>query len=273
MEGIRKAAVAGLFYPGSETELKKELNSLLDENKPEIFPERIFGMIVPHAGYMYSGGTAAFAYNLLRGKKYKTVIVIAPSHREYFAGISLFAGEAYETPLGIIPVNRKVIEKLESVSRNFFFGLIGHGDHEHSLEVQLPFLQTVLEDFELVPIVIGDQSKNFVDELADALADVYDENTIIIASSDLSHFHPKDIAKQLDGKVVEYINDMDYQGLLGALAEDKCEACGGGPIGALMKAASKNNFTRAKVLDICDSGDATGDITGVVGYLSAVIYE
>lgn len=273
MEGIRKPAVAGLFYPGSSEELKTDVKKLLGENKLEFSPEKIFGLIAPHAGYIYSGKTAAFAYNLLEGKSYDTVVVVAPSHREYFPGISIYSGEAYETPLGKIPVNKELSNRLIEEHENIFGGLIGHGDHEHSLEVQLPFLQTVLSDFSILPIIVGDQSELHISILAEALSKIYNEKMLIIASTDLSHFHEKAEARSLDNVVVNHINNLDPDSLIDDLDKNKCEACGGGPMVVLLKAALLNNINKSKVLHISDSGDTTGDNTGVVGYLSAVLYD
>ena len=273
MEGIRKPAVAGLFYPEEKEILQEQLNSLLGENIADFQCEKIYGLVVPHAGYLYSGRTAAYAYNTLKQGSFKTVVILAPSHREYFPGVSVFSGDAYETPLGEIKVNKNIVENITGRNRNIFSGLIGHGEHEHSLEVQLPFLQMLLKDFDLVPIVIGDQSQKYIDEISDILAEIHNKDILIVASSDLSHFHKKAEAKLLDSFIVERINAMDYEGLMSDLAESKCEACGGGPIAALMRSAKLNNYNHSKVLHTSDSGDVSGDNTGVVGYLSSVIYE
>ena len=170
-------------------------------------------------------------------------------------------------------MNKQIIENLTTRSRNIFSGLIGHGEHEHSLEVQLPFLQMVLKDFDLVPIVIGDQSQKYIYELSDILAEIHTEDMLIVASSDLSHFHKKETAKKLDGIIEELITKMDFEGLLRDLADNKCEACGGGPIATLLRSAMLNKYKNSKVLHTSDSGDVSGDNTGVVGYLSAVVYE
>ena len=143
---------------------------------------------------------------------------------------------------------------------------------EHSLEVQLPFLQSVLEDFMIVPIVMGDQSKKIVDALAEKLAELADDETLIVASSDLSHFHSKLNADKLDSIVEKRVNDFDFESLQNDLDNQNCEACGGGPIVALMKAAKLKNINHSLVLNRSDSGDVTGDNDEVVGYLSAVVY-
>ncbi len=272
METIRKPAVAGMFYPDDKNVLERQINSLLANYKPEEEFSNIGGIVSPHAGYIYSGRTAAFAYNAISGNNYKTVIVISPSHREYFAGTSVYNGDAYETPLGVVEVDKEMREKLIDGSKTIFAGIEGHRQ-EHALEVQIPFLQTVLKDFLILPVVIGDQSRIFVDELANKLAAIAGDKTLIVASSDLSHFYPREKAEILDSRVEQHINDFDYEGLQSDLERKACEACGGGGIVSMMEALKLKNFSHAKVLNRTDSGDVTGDTSEVVGYLSAVVYN
>ncbi|MCL6493901.1 MAG: AmmeMemoRadiSam system protein B [Ignavibacterium sp.] len=272
MKKIRPPQVAGYFYPAEAATLHNEIQRMLSEAKLNKTFDKIIGIVSPHAGYMYSGKTAAFAYNAIKNKDYKTAIVISPSHSEYFPGISIYDGEAYQTPLGIVEIDEDKAQKLVQGSKLIFRGVQGHR-REHALEVQIPFLQTVLNDFKIVPIVMGDQSKVFVDELARKLAEVMDDKTIIVASSDLSHFYNSNEANLLDSLVERRINDFDYEKLQQDLDAHRCEACGGGPIVAMMKAAALSNYHKAEVLKRTDSGDVTGDKSEVVGYLSAVVYE
>ena len=267
---IRKPAVAGMFYPVDKTELQNQINLLLDITKPEEEINNILGIVAPHAGYLYSGKTAAYAFNTIANKNYETVIILSPSHREYFPGISIYDGDAYETPLGIIEINKQVREKL--ISENIFEGIQGHRN-EHAIEVEIPFLQSVLKDFKIVPIVIGDQKKIYLDELSQKLTEVITDKTLIVASSDLSHFYSREEAQQLDSKVQKRIEDFDFDGLQKDLELRNSEACGGGCIFSLMKSANLKNINKSKVLSYSDSGDATGDTSEVVGYLSAVIYN
>jgi len=271
MNKVRNAAVAGKFYSGNERELRNDIEKLLESasNKKEY--ENIFGLVCPHAGYIYSGKTAAFAYNTIKNKTYKTVVVISPSHYEYFRGSSIYDGDGYETPLGVVTIDIEMRDKLITQSDLIFSGEKGHGQ-EHALEVQLPFLQTVLNNFRVLPIVIGDQRENFVYELAEKLADVIDDRTLIVASSDLSHFYSKEQAQKLDSVVDSNISNFNYQKLMQDLEMENCFACGGGGIVSLMKAAELKNINNAEVLSRTDSGDVSGDNTGVVGYLSAVIF-
>jgi MEMO1 family protein len=272
MKNIREPAVAGMFYPSSPRELKDQINVLLDSTHSDEEFGNPFGIISPHAGYVYSGKTAAYAYNTIRGKNFSTVVIISPSHREYFPGVSIYNGDAYRTPLGDISLNKKLISQLTENSKTIFEGVNGHRA-EHAIEVQIPFLQMVLNEFQIVPIVVGDQRKLFVNDLAEKLAAVVDENTMVVASSDLSHFHTKKEADILDSIVEERIEKFEYEKLLYDLETEKCEACGGGPIVAMMKTADLKNKKKAKILSRSDSGDVTGDNSEVVGYLSAVIYS
>lgn len=269
---IRHQQVAGYFYPSEKDKLQNEISLMLQVAKPEKSFNNIFGIVSPHAGYMYSGKTAAYAYNLLKDKFYKTVIVISPSHTEYFPGISIYDGDAYETPLGIVEIDQKVTDKLVENSKTIFRGVQGHRK-EHALEVQIPFLQSVMNDFKIVPIVMGDQSKMFVDELAEKISKVADDSTLVVASSDMSHFYSSEEADRLDSVVEKRINDFDFEKLLQDLDDHECEACGGGPIAAMMKAASLKNIKKSFVIKRSDSGDVTGDKSEVVGYLSAVVFK
>ena len=272
MSSIRKPSVAGFFYPSSPRKLRDEINLMLDVSKPEKEYNEVFGIVAPHAGYGYSGKTAAYAYNTVKDKNYETVIVISPSHRQYFAGVSVYAGSAYRTPLGDAVINKEFVAKLIEADNVIFEGTHGHGA-EHALEVQIPFIQTVFGNVTIVPLVMGDQKDSVVYRLAEAIAQTTDEKTLVIASSDLSHFYTKDSADKLDSVVEDNINSFNYEQLLADLNSRNCEACGGGPIAAMMKAAETKGYTNAKVLERTDSGDITGDYTEVVGYLSAVVYK
>lgn len=272
MKNVRIAAVAGMFYPSSPRKLEDEVRMLLDTSKPQKNIERVKGIVSPHAGYIYSGPTAAFAFNAVSDKNYKTVIIISPSHREYFPGISIYDGDAYETPLGAVPINNEMRERLVADSKLIFSGILGHRA-EHAVEVQLPFLQVTMKDFSIVPIVMGDQNKHCVNELAGKLAEVLDERTLIVASSDLSHYYSKADANRLDSIVEKRISTFDYEGLLADLETRKCEACGGGAIVSMMKAADMIQSKKSLVLSRSDSGDVSGDNSQVVGYLSAAVFS
>lgn len=269
---IREPQVAGMFYPSDPNELRSVINEYMDSAEVKIKYKHIGGIITPHAGYAYSGKTAAYAFKTIQNTKYKKVIVLSPSHREYFQGVSVFSGDAYKTPLGEIPINREIREKIIDEKNIIFSGIEGHGA-EHALEVQLPFLQVAIGDFELIPLVIGDQNKDLMHELGEILSHIIDDETLIVASSDLSHYYSKSHANVLDTRIVNRINEFNYDELQNDIDEKRCEACGGGGIVAALKALKMKNNTHSKVVAHSDSGSVTGDDTEVVGYLSAVIYN
>lgn len=269
---IRQPAVAGLFYPSDSSTLRNEVSSFLIEADKKLSSQNILGIVSPHAGYVYSGKTAAFGFKLLEGKNINRVIIISPSHREYFAGSSVFNGDAYKTPLGVVEVDKESAKKIVEGSKTIFMGIEGHRQ-EHAVEVQIPFLQIILKEFRIVPIVMGDQRKIFVDELAEQITKSVDDRTAVIASSDLSHFYSKKKADELDSIVAKHIEEFNYEQLQIDLDKRICEACGGGPIVVLMKAASLLNKRKSIVLHRSDSGDTSGDNSEVVGYLSAAFYE
>lgn len=272
MKNLREPAVAGYFYPRDEKSLHKTINDFFSRVVHDQDFGHIYGIIAPHAGYTYSGLTAAYAYKLIHRGNYDTVVVLSPSHREYFNAISIYSGNAYKTPLGEIEVNQDLSEKLVKGSEYIMRGEEGHRA-EHALEVHLPFLQITLGKFRIVPIVMGDQNNKLIDELADRLSEIVDEKTLIVASSDLSHFYNAATAEKLDGKIEERIKNYDYNGLWDDIKLKKSEACGGGLMVCLMKAMKKAGIDNSSVLYRCNSGDVSGDYSEVVGYISAVFHK
>jgi len=278
MGQVRKPAVAGQFYTGDPVALTKELTGFFSKAKKEPIPGKIVGLIAPHAGYMYSGQVAAYAFKLLDGLSFGTVVVISPSHIAYFPGASVYNGGAYETPLGTIPIDTALAGKIADQNERISLSDKGHGfvgmRGEHSLEVELPFLQAVLGKFKLVAIVVGDQDYATSESLGQAMAAALKgENALIVASSDLSHYHPYQEAVRLDNVVMDHVNSFDPKGLFRDISSGVCEACGGGPITATMIAAKGLGADKAKVLQYANSGDVTGDKSGVVGYMAAVMYN
>jgi len=278
MEKTRKPAVAGQFYPDNPMALSKELSGYFKNARKEPIPGKIVALISPHAGYMYSGQVAAYTYKLLEGFSYETVVVISPSHVAYFPGAAVYNGGAYQTPLGIIPVDTTLAGEIASVNKRVFLSDQGHGFSgqrgEHAIEVQLPFLQLVLGKFKLVPIVIGNQDWATCQALAEALQkSLKGKNVLIVASSDLSHYHPYNEAVRLDSVVINHVNSFDPEGLFDDLGAGLCEACGGSPIAAVMLAAKGLGADKAKVVRYANSGDVTGDKSAVVGYMAAVVYD
>ena len=271
---IRQPVVAGSFYTANAKALAQEIKGYCN-NVPagNIITEKPIGLIAPHAGYLYSGQVAAFAYKQIEGRRYEAIMVLAPSHQAYFPGASVDTKKGYRTPLGVVPVAYGMVNQIIGKS-----SLITHYPqahlHEHSLEVQLPFLQTVLKDFTLIPIIMGDQALETCEAVARVLAEVIENRDIlVVASSDLSHYHPSDMAQGLDRKVIDRINAFDARGLASDLKLHKTEACGGGPIITALLLAGHLGANKARVVKYADSGDVSGDYSGVVGYAAGVIYK
>lgn len=269
---IRKPAVAGMFYPGDEKKLRSDLDQMFSKATPFTINGKIFGIVAPHAGYMYSGYVAAEAYKQLMHCSYDTVVVISPSHRDYFHGVSVYTGN-YLTPLGTVPVDKEVCDQLLSYAPLVKATELGHRD-EHALEVQLPFLQVILNDFKLVPLVIGTQDRETCFRLGDILGEVLkDTQSLVVASSDLSHFYSHETAKKLDGIVARDVEKFDADQLFNDIQNKKCEACGAGPIVSTIVAAKHLGAHSAKVLSYHTSGEISGDYDEVVGYLSGIFYN
>ena len=283
---IRQPAVAGAFYPADPKEPVKTVDDLLARAQVSEIKEPLLAVVSPHAGYPYSGPVAAHSYAELRGRKYARVVVISPSHFEAFPFASVYKGDAYVTPLGSVPIDKAFAAQL--VTKNPFIKLStrGHGQvegrGEHSLEVELPFLQRVLGDFKLVPIVMGEQSYETSRAVGVALATLIQRvakvspqgfDTLVVASSDLSHYHPYEQAVSLDHKVLKAIEEWDYLNMSQNFERQIWEACGGGPIVAAMIAAERLGANRAIILKYANSGDVTGDKSRVVGYGAVVLIK
>jgi AmmeMemoRadiSam system protein B len=268
---IRPPAVAGMFYPEKKSTLDQDVAMVLEESREIDLQGEIVGMVVPHAGYVFSGGVAARAYRQIVDSKIDVVVVIAPSHCEYFTEISVYDGYAYSTPLGTLPVDKDLAQELADQSSQIVLSEKGHRFEEHALEVQLPFLQKIIENFRFVPIVMGEHSQDNIQSLANGLAKVLkDKKALIIASTDLSHFYNDEKANSLDQVVVDDIENFDEDKLFQDLQNGECEMCGGGPAVAVMKACKLLGANKSQVLLYRNSGDITGDREEVVGYLSAI---
>jgi AmmeMemoRadiSam system protein B/AmmeMemoRadiSam system protein A len=273
---IRESVIAGSWYPSSAPELRRQVEGFLGRVPAVDLPGRLTTLISPHAGFSYSGEVAAHAYKLLEKQKFETVVIIAPSHHARFSGVSVYDRGGFKTPLGLVPLDDELIATLEKRESRIRFIPEAHA-REHSLEIQLPFLQVLMPGFKLVPLVMGEQNLAACRWLSDALADsIRGKSVLIVASSDLSHYHTYDQAKQLDQVVLDRVAAFDAEGLSRSLSDGKCEACGGGPMTTAMLAARRLGATNSRVLHYADSGDVTGNRTdprGVVGYMAAALWE
>jgi hypothetical protein len=274
-ERIRRAAVSGKFYPSNPKALSSMINRFLKnvrDRKVKI-EGKIVAIIVPHAGYKYSGRISAYSYKALKGYKFDSIIIIGPSHFIPFNGVSVYNRGYFETPLGKVPVDSELAEKIINYDSSISFREEAH-IMEHSLEVQLPFLQTIFKDIKIVPIAMGLQDRKMVNILSDALIkNLSNKNVLIIASSDLSHYHPAKEAKKLDSEGIKSIKSLDYDGFMKKLENGKTEFCGGGAVAVALRVAEELGADGVKILKYGDSGDITGDKSAVVGYLSAVIFK
>ncbi|BCG65753.1 MAG: MEMO1 family protein [Methyloprofundus sp.] len=260
MPKIRPAAVAGSFYPADPQVLTTMLENYLQHAKPSTTTPK--AIIVPHAGYIYSGAIAASAYVRLQAKREQImrVVLLGPAHKVGFVGLALSSAELFNTPLGDVPLDTEAISALTRYP--FVYYLDQAHTEEHSLEVHLPFLQISLQAFKLIPIVVGDCSAEQVRQMLEAFYD--EEDTLIVISSDLSHYHDYATAQNLDAATSAKIEQLDYQHL------DHESACGCTPISGLLALARQKSLT-VKTIDLRNSGDTAGDKNHVVGYGAYVI--
>jgi hypothetical protein len=262
-----------MFYPADKSSLTQAVDRLLARAETASYAGTAIGIIAPHAGYQYSGLTAAHAYLAARNTSFDTIVVVAPSHREYFDGISVYGGSAYATPLGEVGINEDLREQLVSGDAIIEISSSGHGE-EHALEVQLPFIQRLRQNISLLPVVMGDQRRPYCTHLGERLAAVLaGSRALLVASSDLSHYHGYDAANDLDRIVIDDVAAFNEKKLMDDLESRRVEACGGGPMVAVMVAARNLGATAAHVLHHCNSGDTGGGRDRVVGYLAASLHR
>ena len=277
---IRKPSVAGMFYPADIDTLTTSINEYMNLAEDKTNPDKIVrGIVSPHAGYVYSGPVAGWSFKQVLGKSYDIVIVISPSHLEAFRGCSIYSGDAYRTPLGEVLADKELCRKISDNGKMIEISDAGHqlsgwGQGEHALEVQLPFLQVALKnEFKIVPIVMGQQMPDVMEDLAAALAhSLKDKNFLIVASSDLSHYHPYDEAKAMDKSIVDFFDEFNDSEIMDGVATNSIEACGGGPIVSMMKTLKQMGTAEATSLYYATSGDVpVGEKDQVVGYMSGMI--
>jgi AmmeMemoRadiSam system protein B len=265
---IRRAAVAGSWYPSNPDALAREVDrhlglaAALPEGPP-------LAIVAPHAGLMYSGPVAAYAYGLLRGVGAEIAVLVGPSHYVGFEGVSVYERGAFDTPFGPVPIDEECAAAVARASRRVKALPAAHV-REHSLEMQLPFLKRVMPEVLIVPLVMGRQSRETAYELGDAIAAALQgRRAVIVASTDLSHYYDSATAATLDDKVIQRLRRFDADGLMSLLEAFPEHACGGGPTVSVMRAAKALGATGARVLKYADSGDVSGDKDAVVGYVAA----
>jgi len=269
---LRRAAVAGSWYPGTASAIATEVDAYLEAAGPAPPAGRLVALVSPHAGLRYSGPVAAHGYGLVRGRENVTAVLVGPSHRAAFDGVAAHARGAWETPLGRAPIDEEISQALLDAGTVVFDDPGVHRD-EHSLEMQMPFLQRLVPALKIVPLLMGSQSREEVEALATALGKALSgREALLVASSDLSHYQPAAVANRLDAMVVDEVGRFDDEALMRRLESHQNVACGGGPVVAVMKAARALGADHATVMKYGDSGDVgERDKSHVVGYLSAAL--
>lgn len=271
---VKNADLAGSWYPASGTQLRSELQGYLDKAKPEKIDGHVFALISPHAGYRFSGPVAAYGFKSLQGRDIKTVIILGFSHRKFFSGISVYDRGSWRTPLGDVGVDEQLAKRIIAQNPRIRFepGLF---EDENSVEMEVPFVQLVFKDAGIVPIAFGTQNYSDAGILADALAAVLKDrqDVLVVASTDLSHYHPYNEANSIDNHMIGTLRKMNAKELYDETGLGLSELCGIMPVCAVLQAAEKLGFDGVKVLKYANSGDISGDRSKVVGYLSAVIYK
>ena len=272
---IRPSPIAGQWYPGDPQRLSVSVDRYINEAKLPELKGDVVAIITPHAGHVYSGPVAGYAFAALRGLKPELVAVISPMHHPYHEPLLTTAHAAYATPLGAIPVDAEAVRQVDELLLNELgFGLeYIRRDREHSLEIELPFLQRVIgSEFKLLPIMVRDQSVKVTRSLGQCLAKTLrGRNALLVASTDLSHFYPQQIANDLDGEMLRCIESFDPEAVISAEEQGRGFACGRGAVATVLWAAKDLGADRVVVLNHATSGDVTGDTSQVVGYGAAVV--
>jgi AmmeMemoRadiSam system protein B len=271
---VRPSPIAGRWYPDDPAQLAQVVDQYLNTARlPEIIGE-VIAVMTPHAGYPYSGPVAGYAFAAVRGLHPDLVAVVSPMHHPYFQPLLTSAHAAYSTPFGLIPIDRQAVQTLDrELNGELGFGLSAvRNDPEHSLEIELPFLQRALDnDFRLLPVMVRDQSPQTIRTLGLALARVLrDRQALLVASTDLSHYYPQKIANVFDQELLHRVADFNPNRVLEAEEEGAGFACGKGALAAVLWAAKELGADQVQVLDYATSGDVTGDFSQVVGYGAAV---
>jgi AmmeMemoRadiSam system protein B len=273
MRDVRKAAVAGSWYPGDPVKLAAAVDAHLasaDRDAADVRGQ-LTALVSPHAGLLFSGPVAAHAYRLLRDRAFDVAVLVGPSHFVGFEGVSLYGGDAFETPFGPVAIDTACARAIADATPLVREHAPAH-TREHSLEMQLPFFARLAPSTPIVPLLMGYQRAATATGLGAALASALrGRNALLIASTDLSHYHDADTALAMDRVVIDHVSRFDADGLQAALDDEPHHACGGGPTVAVMRAAQALGARDARILHYADSGDVSGDKSAVVGYLAAAL--
>lgn len=275
--GVRPSPIAGTWYNGDPYHLERRVDQYLEDAEIRNLSGKVVALIAPHAGHRYSGLTAGHAFKAVKGAAYDLVAIVSPYHSYHPVQVLTSAHTHYSTPLGKIPVDHQLVQK---VCDDFEKGTgieVAHVeyDEEHSLEIELPFLQRALaKPFRLLPFMVRSRDQRIAEALGNALANcLKDQNALLVASSDLSHFYPKGVAVKLDGEMLAQMAAFSPTGVLNAELTGKGFACGAAAIAAVLFAARQLGADEVKLLHYSTSADATGDTSSVVGYGAAAVLK
>lgn len=274
---LRPSPIAGTWYEGRPETLKRNIDAYLDNAVLPDLPGEVIAVIAPHAGHRYSGAVAGYSFAVLRGQTPALVAVISPMHHPYAQPLITSSHDAYSTPLGTIPIDKSAIDELDvALQADLGIGLSAvPRDPEHSLEIELPFLQRALtSDFKLLPVMVRAQDARVSEGLGKALARLLrDKNYALVASTDLSHFYDQETAKVLDREMLRQIEAFAPEGVFEAERTGTGFACGHAAVAAVLWASKELGANMVKLLHYATSGDVTGDYSGVVGYGAAAILK
>ncbi|MEW6214930.1 MAG: AmmeMemoRadiSam system protein B, partial [Nitrospirota bacterium] len=273
-ENVKEPAVAGTFYPAQKDALREMVDEFLSKVQEGSYSGKLIALISPHAGYQFSGQVAAYLYKQLEGKDINTVILIGPSHYKSFSGASVYTKGRFRTPIGDVKIDEDIAGCLINEKANVIFDPDAF-EKEHSTEVQIPFLQQVLKDFKIVPILIGSPTRQSFKYLTGRLTEILkkDEKVIIIASTDLSHFHDYETAITMDKKIIDAVERMSIEDIGKNLTNRESEMCGAYPVIYTMVVARILGANYGLLYKYANSGDVTGNKDRVVGYAAMGIYK
>jgi MEMO1 family protein len=271
---VRRTSVAGTWYPDNPARLVSQIDSYLGQAQVSAVSGPLRAIIAPHAGLMYSGPVAAYAYNAARRERIGALVLAGPSHFVPFHGVSIWSEGAWDTPLGAVTVDSDLAAAIASEWPHIVNLPAAHG-REHSLEMQLPFVAHLFPGVPIVPLVMGQQTRETAFALGAAIARAVAArapDALLVASSDLSHYEDAVTAELLDRVVMRHVESLDADGLMQAIEAEPRHACGGGPMVSVIDAARRLGATQARLLQYADSGDVSGDKSSVVGYMAAAIW-
>ena len=271
---IKEPNVSGQFYSADPNELSREVEGYISSATVMPYKKKIDIIMAPHAGYLFSGPVAGYSFKSISEEQYKTIVIVAPSHFFGFDGVSVWDKGGFKTPLGVVPVDEEFTQKLMALNKKFYFEP-GAYEQEHSLEVEIPFLQKTFRNFKIVPIIMGQPSFQICQDLADSLHQLIGErnDVLIVISTDMSHYHDYDFAREMDHHTLAVIKELNAEEIWKQCHLKTMEMCGFIPVTTAILYARKIGVNHVDLLRYANSGDVTGDKSRVVGYSSVVFYR